>query len=256
MDINKNIVKIKLSTQIGTGILYQCETNEKYSYNPLYIIFTNRHLVTELIDVPREKNLILMVDFEIYDNNCSLIDKDAISQIKLFCEKPGDKSTSVDIAAFLIEFNYNVNIDIETKLIWRDFELNNIYIEGFPRVLYDNEVSSKLQLQGKYKKVFPESRSIGIFQITDDYHWYSNYNDLKLFKGFSGGPVYSIDNSGCYLVGLNQSILNISEGENPFKLLYYYKIIYVLEYLREQGCIIFKYNLDRSASIRWIYDEK
>lgn len=256
MNINQNIVRIRMGTQMGSGIIYPCETARKYEYKPLYIIFTNRHLVKDLIDISDTSDIKKMVEFDIYDQNGNLVDKGLISDIKLFIYQDLLKDDNKeDIAAFLIKFCAEIKMDLEVKLMWDDKKLNTIYIEGFPKVLFDNEVSSKIQLQGKYQKVFPENNKFGIFKITDDYHWYSNYKDLKLFQGFSGGPVYNLEEKSHFIVGLNQSVLNINEGENPFKLLYYYKMNYVLEYLREKGCIIFRRNEDYSVSVRWIYDE-
>lgn len=264
MNINQNIVRISTTTQIGSGIIYPCETCKEYEYKPLYIIFTNRHLVKDLPDISDECKLKKMVEFDIYDQTGKLVDMDLISNIKLFVgqdlskkdsEESGESIEDLmgleDIAAFLISFEFDIKMDLETKLMWDDKKLNTIYVEGFPKVLYDNEISSKIQLQGKYKKVFPENSKFGVFQITDDYHWYSNFKDLKLFQGFSGGPVYNMEENSHFIVGLNQSVLNINEGENPFKLLYYYKIKYVLEYLREKGCIIFRRNEDHSVNVRW-----
>ena len=255
MNIKQNIVQIKTGSQMGTGIIYPCETN-KWEYDKSkFIIFTNKHVVEEIydeiVDVERIK---LLVDFDLYDKNGNLINNDNIEEIKLFVQ--GNDDTE-DVAAILIIYKYKISIDLEKKIIWDDTALDNIYIEGFPRVLFDNEISSKIQLKGKYKEIFPKNYKIGIFKISDDYHWYSNYKDLQLFQGFSGSPIYSSEYSCSYIVGMNRSMLNIDEGENPFKLLYYYKIKFVLEYLREQGCIIFKRNEDDSASIRWIFrDEK
>lgn len=267
MNINQNIVRIMTSTQIGSGIIYPCETCKEYEYKPLYIIFTNRHLVKDLPDISDECKLKKMVEFDIYDQTGKLVEMDLISNIKLFVGQDLSKKDSEesgegiedlmgleDIAAFLISFEFGIKMDLETKLMWDDKKLNTIYVEGFPRVLYDNEISSKIQMQGKYKKVFPENSKFGVFQITDDYHWYSNFKDLKLFQGFSGGPVYNMEENSHFIVGLNQSVLNINEGENPFKLLYFYKIKYVLEYLREKGCIIFRRNEDYSVNVRWIYE--
>ena len=255
MDINQNIVRIRTSTQMGSGIIYPCETGEKYKYKPLYVIFTNRHLVKELLYISDTSDIKKMVEFDIYDQTGKLVDMELTSDIKLFTYQDLSKNDNIeDIAAFLITFSEKIKIDLEIKLLWDDKKLNTIYIEGFPRVLHDNEISSKIQLQGKYKEVFPKNNKVGIFQITDDYHWYSNFKDLKLFQGFSGGPVCNSEEGVNFIVGLNQSVLNINEGENPFKLLYYYKMKYVLEYLREKGCIIFRRNEDYSASVRWIYE--
>ena len=267
MNINQNIVRIRTGTQIGSGIIYPCEACKEYKYKPWYIIFTNRHLVKDLTDISDKNKLKKMVAFDIYDQTGKLVGMDLILYIRLFtCQnlskednkKPEGSLKNLvgleDIAAFLICFEIEIKMDLEIKLMWDDKKLNTIYVEGFPKVLYDNEISSKIQMQGKYKKVFPENNKFGIFQITDDYHWYSNFKDLKLFQGFSGGPVYNMEENSHFIVGLNQSVLNINEGENPFKLLYYYKIKYVLEYLREKGCIIFRRNEDHSVNVRWIYE--
>lgn len=254
MNINQNIVRIRTGTQMGSGILYPCEKEKVHDYKKHFIILTNKHVVEDLFDMTDKSCIKKIIEFDIYDESGELVDMGLISDIEIFNDKLLiSDNQDEDIAAIIISFEVEIKIDLEVKLIWNDKNLNTIYIEGFPRVLYNNEISSKIQLQGKYKKIFPENKKIGIFKIIDDYHWYSNFKDLRLFQGFSGGPVYSIDKNLHFIVGLNQSILNIDDGENPFKLLYYYKIKYVLEYLREKGCIIFIRNEDDSASIRWIY---
>ena len=273
MDINQNIVKIKTALQMGSGILYPCEYN---IHSQSFIVLTNRHVVFDLVsqsniqlrEKESKKNVFnkqfeildslqikKMVDFNMYDRYGEIIDNSLIEEVKLFMEIESDYKIE-DIAVFLISFKCDVNIELETKILWNDSDIDIIYIEGFPMILHDNDISSKMQLKGKYKKIFPKNEKIGIFQITDDYHWYSNYKDLKLFQGFSGGPVYLSDNKKNIIVGLNQSILNIGNGENPFKLLYYYKIKYILEYLREKGCILFNRNINDSVSLRWIYGKK
>lgn len=255
MDINQNIVRIRTSKQMGTGIIYPCETNWQKNYNPTFIIFTNRHLVKDLIDINGNKDLKMMVDFDIYDQDERLVSKEMIEHISLFANDDSSEDIE-DIAAFMIVFKLKVKIDLVTKIMWSEPEVNTIFMQGFPKVLYDNEVSSKIQLQGKNKEIFPVNDKFGIFQITDDYHWYSNINDLFLFQGFSGGPVFNMKNNSVYILGLNKSILNIDNGENPFKLLYFYKINFVLKYLREHGCIIYRKNEDESVSVRWINDGK
>lgn len=252
MDIKQNIVRIKTGLKMGTGILYPCETSMENPDKSRFVIFTNRHVVEDIEEENEKINTL--VEFDIYDKNGKLIDNDSIDEIKLFVTK--NKENTEDIAAFLLVFKHKINIDLERKIVWDDKNINDICIEGFPRVLFDNEISSKIQLMGKYKTIFPKNEKIGIFKISDDYHWYSNYKDLKLFQGFSGSPIYSSENGSNFIVGMNRSMLNIDDGENPFKLLYYYKIKFVLEYLREQDCIIFKRNEDGSISIRWIDKEE
>ena len=251
MNINQNIVRIRTSKQIGSGIIYPCETNKKFNYKPSYISFTNRHLVEGLIGIDNNKDLKKMIDFDIYDQDGQLISNEMIEDISLFTNKNAADNIE-DIVAFMIILNAKVKIDLVTKIMWSEPEENIIFMQGFPKVLYNNEVSSKIQLQGESKEIFPVNKKFGIFQITDDYHWYSNIKDLFLFQGFSGGPVFNKKNNTVYILGLNKSILNIDNGENPFKLLYFYKINFVLQYLREHGCIIYRRNEDESVSIRWL----
>lgn len=251
MNIKQNIVCIKTGTQMGSGIIYPCECSGNNLDSQSFIIFTNKHVVDD-ISVDDEK-LKCCVDFDIYDKNGKLVEIDKKSdkvKLQLFYDEKSDE----DIAAFLLTFEYKIELDLEMKVIFDDSNLTEIFIEGFPQVLQNDKVSSKLQMRGYYKSIFPENERIGIFQIKDDYHWYSNYKDLRLFQGFSGGAVYKSEGDANYIVGMNQSILNIDDGENPFKLLYYYKIRFILEYLRERGCIIFKKNKDLSIKIRWIKD--
>lgn len=253
MNIKQNIVRIKTATQIGSGIIYPCETEIKEFDKTKYIIFTNRHIINDLNTV-ENKDLHKVLDIDIYDNNGNLINIDDGEHVKLELFIPSDDNVdgvNEDIAAILITFDYKLKLNLLNRILFNDKDLDDLCVEGFPQVLYNNNISSKIELKGKYKEIFPKNKKLGVFQITDDYHWYSNYKDLRLFQGFSGGPIYKKTVNTTYIVGLNQSLLNLNEGENPFKLLYYYKFNYVLEYLREKGCIIFKRNSDSSVSIRW-----
>lgn len=259
MNIKQNIVRIKTATQMGSGIIYPCEINENEFGKSKFIIFTNKHLVEDLTN---ENDLILSVDFDIYDRNGILLEIPKEPEgnrvnLQLFYEPFDEKDNNEkeDIAAFLLTFDYKIDIDLSNKILWDDTYLNDLFIEGCPQILLDNTISSKIQLKGQFKTIFPSNDKIGVFQITDDYHWYGNFKDLRLFQGFSGSPIYNTDDNFNFIVGMNQSMLNIEDGENPFKLLYFYKFKFILEYLREQGCIIFERNKDQSASIRWIYKQ-
>ena len=104
MNIKQNIVQIKTGSQMGTGIIYPCETN-KWEYDKSkFIIFTNKHVVEEIydeiVDVERIK---LLVDFDLYDKNGNLINNDNIEEIKLFVQ--GNDDTE-DVAAILIIYKY------------------------------------------------------------------------------------------------------------------------------------------------------
>ena len=162
-------------------------------------------------------------------------------------------SNIYDVAVILIQIkNYN-KITLETKIYQNQLDNREIiYVEGYPRVMLDDEINQKVQLQGMHKEMFPDKNAFGMYQIKDDYHWYNDYNDLKLMEGFSGSPVYIENDDKIYLLGMNQSIANIEKGENPFKIVYYLKMQYIIDCLRESNCIIFDRNEDGSLNIEWV----
>ena len=149
-------------------------------------------MVEGLIGIDNNKDLKKMIDFDIYDQDGQLISNEMIEDVSLFTNKNAADNIE-DIVAFMIILNAKVKIDLVTKIMWSEPEENIIFMQGFPKILYDNEVSSKIQLQGESKEIFPVNKKFGIFQISDDYHWYSNIKDLFLFQGFSGGPVFNLN---------------------------------------------------------------
>jgi len=86
---------------------------------------------------------------------------------------------------------------------------------------------------------YPQER---LYKLTDSIHWYKEYTDKELLDGLSGGPVYAQKRDINYLLGINQSLCNVGDGNNPFKIVYYIQIRQVFEWLREQGILLFEYN--------------
>lgn len=252
-----NIVHIKTEEEAGTGILYHCRYNDgDFNYNNYnsYIIFTNSHVLSKFEGISYKnydiKDEILL---KIYDaNGCRVSDKD-IKKVLVHNIQFDNKNYN-DVAAILVFVNKWIHITIENQVL--DEELKNrdiLYMEGYPGVMIEDSISQKVQLEGVAKDIFPPNNKMGIYQITDDYHWYNNKKDLKLMEGFSGSPVYVEKGKKFYLVGMNQSVSNIDSGENPFKLIYYIKIKHMIERLRETNCILFKKMNDNSYTIEWIY---
>lgn len=275
MDINQNIVRIRTAMQMGTGIIYPCEPRNGNLEEHNYIIFTNKHLVRDIPLQSCECNaeaLLKYFQIDIYDRKGRKLeirsrqpDKAEVDVELFYSSQENEKLEEVsqnlnfveDIAVILLSFHRDIDLDLETRLLWEGEDISSICMEGFPEVLSGSDISSKLLVKGIYKPVFPSNSRIGVFQITDDYHWYNNYMDYRLFQGFSGSPIFQkLHDRGVRLLGMNQSVLNIENGENPFKLMYYYKMPFILEYLREQGCILFSREKDESAKIRWIAKDK
>lgn len=177
------------------------------------------------------KSIIL----QIYDDNGIIVADKFIKRILIHNSKNNENKNN-DIAALLICIDERVSITLDTMIYQEELEdRETLYMEGYPGVMINDEVSQKVQLEGVAKNIFPQNNMIGVYQIRDDYHWYNNYNDLKLMEGYSGSPVYIKQEKESFLVGMNQSIADIESGENPFKLVYYIKIVYMLDYLRKKG---------------------
>lgn len=252
--VKQNIVLIETVENIGTGIIYPCSYDNTLEDCNSYIVFTNRHVLSDIeeecgIDKDFKNSIIL----QIFDDEGNIVQDKYIKRVQIFV-KLNEMEYHNDIAALLVLVKKNVSLNLETKIYQEELEDREIvYMEGYPGVMLDDEISQKVQLEGRIKSIFPTNNYVGVYQISDDYHWYNNYRDLKLMEGFSGSPVYKVIDRNTFILGMNQSIANIENGENPFKLVYYLKMQYVLEYLREAGCIIYG-KIDKQVyHIEWIY---
>lgn len=253
--MKQNIVLIETVENIGTGIIYPCNyDNEDFSDCNSFIIFTNRHVLSDIEEeCGPNKNLKEFIILQIFDYNGNIIRKEHIKKIEIYL-KTDDREYYNDIASLLILIDNSITLELETKIYQKQLEDREVlYMEGYPGVMLDDEINQKIQLEGKNKIIFPANNYVGVYQISDEYHWYNNYKDLKLMEGFSGSPVYKLIDKSTYILGMNQSIANIENGENPFKLVYYLKMNYVLNYLREAGCIIYSKIDENSYHIEWIY---
>lgn len=255
--LKANIVHIKTEEDSGTGILYPCryvESDLSFNNNHSYIIFTNSHVLSKFEGIGyKNYDIKAEILLKIYDvNGCSIRDVD-IKKV-LVHNIQFDNENYNDVAALLVFIDDRINMSIENQILEEDLKnRETLYMEGYPGVMIEDSVSQKVQLEGVSKDIFPQNNKMGIYQITDDYHWYNNKKDLKLMEGFSGSPVYIEKGEKFYLIGMNQSVSNIDSGENPFKLVYYIKIKHIIEQLRETNCIIFKKMSDNSYTLEWIY---
>lgn len=256
--MKKNIVMIQTIENVGTGILYPCHYDKAKENCNSFIVFTNRHVLGDLgSDELRQKELLKdmkdSVILQIYDDNGNLVEAGQIKQV-LVHNPLYDNVKQNDIAALLVDIDECVPITLQTRIYHGELQDRAIlYMEGYPGIMLDDEISQKVQLEGMAKTIFPDNPHIGVYQIRDDYHWYNNYMDLKLMEGFSGSPVYIKNDNTTFLVGMNQSVADIDNGENPFKLVYYLKMRHLLECLRRTGCILFRRLKDDQYQIEWIY---
>lgn len=251
--MKNNIVQIRTYKSRGTGILYPCSYSKEDRGYKSYLIFTCAHIFEDIQNMPGDgEDISNLMGIVIYDDYGKKI-KEEDMKSAIYHISQTTVSNIYDVAAILIQIKSYNKITLETKIYKNQLENREIiYVEGYPRVMLDDEINQKVQLRGMHKEMFPDKNAFGMYQIKDDYHWYNDYNDLKLMEGFSGSPVYIENDDKIYLLGMNQSIANIEKGENPFKIVYYLKMQYIIDCLRESNCIIFDRNEDGSLNIEWV----
>lgn len=257
--ISKNIVLIETMESTGTGFLYPCKYKKDSTYQ-YFIIFTNSHVLhniglNEEVAEPT-KNYKGQVILSFYDNLGKKVEQENIKEIMVY-NSGNFMRNEEDIAALLVAVKKVVPVTLETRICHRQLDNREIlYLEGYPGILLEDEVCSKIQLEGMEKKIFPANEKLGIYQITDDYHWYNDYKDRSLLQGLSGSLVYLEKDGKSEILGMAQSVSDIQQGENPFKLLYYIKFAQILKHLREANCIIFSKETENCYQIQWIYGKK
>lgn len=250
-----NNISIDTAFQRGTGIIYpcECEINNLKNNSTPYLVLVPRHLIEDLsehIESP-EKDYRPFFNFEIYDFKDNLVEQEMIEKVYVF-NNNYEANLLEDIACLLLFLNNSVRLNLKTKVHRNEIaNREELTLTGYPQVMSGIQYATKLELKCIYKKIVPRSEKLGILHISDDYHWYNDgYKDLSLFKGFSGGTVCYKDS----LYGMNQSITNLEDGENPFKLVFFLRIDYIFDYLRDAGCIVYRINRDGSYKIKWVTD--
>ena len=247
--IERNVVRVETLDRMGTGLIYPCNRGNRKGY----VIFTNRHV---LEGIPDTENIHEHIQIIMYDDFGIEINEAKMKNWDCYWNKSSLEFQD-DIAAIYLELDDDVVLHLET-VVELD-ELDNrttLYMEGYPGVMINDDINRRIQLEGVSKFLFPSNKEIGAYQITDDYHWYNNYSDYKVLAGISGSPVYYKRQGRNYILGINQSVANIDQGENPFKLVYYIKFKHILDYLRREDCIIFSKISEWEFRILWVKDKK
>lgn len=243
----KNIVYIETYNRHGSGVIFPCKAEEENSY----IIITNYHVVRDLEEDSSE--IKDCVNLEFYDDKGRCVEKEFIKSIQFAYGEVFDNAN--DIAALLVVLDDAIKIEFEGYVCFEDSQETQVFTEGYPEVLSDNDINRRLCLEGKRESTFPMMDKLAIYKLTDSIHWYQEYTDKDLLDGLSGGPVYVKRQGIVYLLGINQSICNVGDGSNPFKIVYYIQIHQVFEWLRNHGIILFEYN-SGEIHIEWIYSSE
>lgn len=254
--MKSNIVLLGTYLSQTTGIMYPCSYDKSYG-NQTFIVFTCAHLFDELEKLPEDgEDIKKFLHIQIFDDDGNIIDEREIKKLKYHIPRlEGERFC--DVAALLILIEPYKRISLETKIFNGELEnRTTVYVEGYPVVMLDDEINQKVQLMGLSKQMFPDREEVGMYQIEDEYHWYNNFMDKKVLEGFSGSPVFIKTQKGTEIIGMNESVVNIENGENPFKIVYYLKFQHMLNVLRKSGCIFFSPSRDGSFQIDWVLDLK
>lgn len=247
--IERNIVRIETLDGMGTGLIYPCCKGNSTGY----IIFTNRHVLEGISDM---ENVQEHIQIAIYDDFGKEISDIKMKNWDCYWNKSNSEYQD-DIAAIYLELDEDVVFHLETAVKLDQLDnRTSVYMEGYPGVMSNDDINRRIQLEGVSKSLFPDNKEIGAYQITDDYHWYNNYSDYKVLSGVSGSPVYYQEKGRNYILGINQSVSNIDQGENPFKLVYYIKFKHILDYLRQEDCILFTMVSECEFQILWTKNNK
>lgn len=243
----KNLVFIETYNRHGSGIIFPCKAKEENSY----IVITNYHVVRDLKET--SSDIKDCVNLEFYDNQERSIGKEYIKHVEIAYGEVFDNEN--DIAALLVVLDEAISIQFEEYVSFENVEETQVFTEGYPEVLNDSDINRRLRLEGKRESTFPVMDKLGIYKLTDSIHWYREYTDKDLLDGLSGGPVYVQKQDIKYLIGINQSLCNVGDGNNPFKIVYFIQMRQVFEWLRNQGILLFEYNSEK-LQIEWIYNRE
>lgn len=250
-----NVVYIETSKRSGSGVIFKCDYKDEVfddigkDTSEAYIVLTNYHVLQDL-DC-NEKEQKQYVDLEILDIDGAVVDSQYIKHVYFASGNNFDYSN--DIAALLVLISSVCSIDCDNQVYFDYNADTSVTTIGYPHVFQDDEINHKLKLKGTLEEC--EQSKIEMYKIQDDYHWYQNTTDKDLLEGLSGGPVYAAYDNKSILIGINQSLCNIGEGKNPFKIVYFIPIRRVFEWLRSQGILIFEY-VNHNVRIRWIENIK
>ncbi len=249
-----NFVKIDTALSYTTGIIMNCQNI--VGQDNLYLIITNRHLVDPLRKDTNFGNKKLAeykkyFKFKIYDERNILIPIEKITIKDMYISNSADIKEDIMVFLVLIE-GYSLSLDTKIHINYKnDME---VFTEGYPSVLLNDEISNRIRLGGILKIEDTSAQEVMRYAV-EEYHYYDKLSDLKIFSGFSGAPVKRKVNENEYLIGMNVSLPYQKKGENPFKLVYFIKIKSILNFLREKGVIIFELNEKSGIKIKWIHNE-
>ncbi len=253
-----NIVLIDTYNSIGTGIILPCRYDkaDDADYN-FYIIITNYHVIhnRERITEPVREVTGEDIHLTIYEKNMEIVSEEDYEIVDIVGTFP--ISEEEDIAAILVKIRkaFEIEVCCESDGQKEIGEGDFIYTKGFPGILQEEEEAMSVRFAGILQLNSYRLGKMGTYRMEDNYHYYMDYSDEEVFSGLSGGPVFTEENGKVQIIGMNQGVFANSFGDSPYQLVRFIKLRYILEYLRQNGWILYSL-LYGKISVIWIKEEK
>ncbi len=253
-----NIVLIDTYNSLGTGIILPCRYDRSDDKDfAFYIIITNYHVLhsREKLEDPVKEISCDDISLTIFDKDMRLVPGEDYEIVKI--EAVFSTFEEEDIAAILVRIRKAHEIAKCCRI--GDFEElqegDDIYTKGFPGILQEETEALPIRFMGSLQLSRYKGGKMGTYRTQESFHFYSDYRDEDMFCGLSGGPVFMERDGEMQLLGMNQGIFADNYGDSPYQLIRFMEMKHILEYLRQNGCILYSL-LYGNISVIWTKDEK
>lgn len=256
-----NIVLIDTYNSLGTGIILPCRYDkaddgaEEKDYN-YYIVITNYHVIHsgEKLEEPIRGIADEDISLTIFDKDMRLVPNEDYDIIKIEAEfSPFEEE---DIAAILLKIRkaHEIAKCCQIGNLDEIQEGDDLYTKGFPGILQEETEALPIRFMGSLQLSCYRGGKMGTYRTRENFHLYSDYRDEDMFCGLSGGPVFTEQSGEIQMIGMNQGIFADNYGDSPYQLIRFIEIKHILEYLRQNGCILYSL-LYGNISVIWTKDE-
>lgn len=252
-----NIVLIDTYNSLGTGIILPCRYDMSDDRNfDYYIAITNYHVIhsREKLEDPVKEISSGDISLTIFDKDMRQVPSEDYEIVEIEAEFSAFEEE--DVAAILVKIRKPHEIAKCCRI--GDFdklqEGDEIYTKGFPGILQEEMEALPIRFAGSLQLSRYKGGKMGTYRTQESFHFYADYRDEDMFCGLSGGPVYIVQDGEIQLIGMNQGIFADNYGDSPYQLIRFMEMKHILEYLRQNGCILYSL-LYGNISVIWTKDE-
>lgn len=255
-----NIVLIDTYNSLGTGIILPCRYDkpngetEDIDYN-YYIVITNYHVVhnREKLEDPVKEILNENISLMFFDKDMKSVPQEDYKIVRT--EAVFSPFEAEDIAAILVKIRKAHEIGECCHIGDYDGlkEGDALFTKEFPGILQEETEALPICFMGSLHLRRYKGGKMGTYRTRESFHFYSDYSDEDMFCGLSGGPVYIERDDEIQMIGMNQGIFADKYGDSPYQIIRFIEVRHILEYLRQNGCILYSL-LHGNISVIWIKD--